>query len=162
MGDKNNGLFVVFKINKVIVAFLLEGGVADGEDFIEEQDVTAGANGDREGQANLHAGRIIFELLVLKIFELGKFPNIVIHGVYFFIAKTEESAVHIDIFATGKFGIKPDAEFDERNEIPVNSHSAFFWIINTGENFEQSGFAGAVTPDDADELTFFDFEVEAF
>ena len=36
-------------------AFLLEGGVADGEDFVHQQDFWLEVSGDGEGQTHLHA-----------------------------------------------------------------------------------------------------------
>ena len=74
-----------------------------------------GTDGDREGKANLHAGTVVFEFLILKISEFGKVPNVVVHGIHFGITETEKGAVHVDVFATGEFRVKTDAEFDKRN-----------------------------------------------
>ncbi len=93
MGDKDDSLVVVLEAFEILVAFLLEGGVADGEDLVEKKNVAAGADGNGKGEADLHAGRIIFKFLVLEIFELGEFPNIVVHFVHFGVRKAEQSAI---------------------------------------------------------------------
>lgn len=45
MGDENDSLIAVER-GEVVVTFLLEGGIADGEDFVKEKDVAFGANGN--------------------------------------------------------------------------------------------------------------------
>ncbi len=92
MGDENDGLIAV-KGFKIVVALLLEGGVADGEDFVEKENVAFGADGDREGEANLHAGRKVFEFLVHELLEFGELDDFVIHGVHFAIRKAKQGTV---------------------------------------------------------------------
>lgn len=45
MSHENNGLIAVER-SEVVVTFLLEGGIANGKDFVEEEDVAFGANGN--------------------------------------------------------------------------------------------------------------------
>ena len=59
MGDKNDGLVIFLKILKIFFAFLLEGSVTNGKNFVEQKDVTASADSDREGEADLHTTRIV-------------------------------------------------------------------------------------------------------
>ena len=85
----------------------------------------------------MHSGTIIFEFLVLEIFELGEVPDVVVHFVHFVVGKTEEGAVHIDVFAAGELRVKPNAKFDKRYKCAVDGDLAFFGIIDAGEDFEQ-------------------------
>jgi len=82
VGDEDDGL-VALEGSEIFVTLLLEGGVADGEDFVEQENIAFGANGDGEGEADLHAGGVIFELLVHKFAEFGKINDVVIHGFHF-------------------------------------------------------------------------------
>lgn len=115
MSDKDYSLVIIFEACKIVGAFLLEGGITDGEDFIKEQNIAASANSDGKGETDLHAGTIVLKFLVLKVFEFGELPDVVIHFVHFFVRKTEKGAVHVNIFATGEFGVKTDAELNKRN-----------------------------------------------
>ncbi len=162
MGDKNDGLVRFFEVFEIAFTFLLESSVADGEYFVEEQNVATSANGNRKGEADLHTGRIVFEFLVLEIFEFGKVPNVVVHLIHFGVAKAKQSAIHVDVFAAGELWIKTNAKFDERNQGAIDDYIAFFWVVDAGENFEKGRFAGAVAPDDAEKFTFFDFKIETF
>ena len=118
-----------------------------------------GADGDRKGQTDLHATTVVFKFLVLEIFEFGELPNVVVHFVHFFVGEAKKGAVHIDVFAAGEFWVEPDAELNEWDKSAIDEDLAFFWIINAGENFEESRFAGAVAADDAEKLSFFDVKI---
>ena len=95
-----------------------------------------GADSDRKGEADLHTGGVVFELLVLEGGELGKVPDVVVHGFHLVIAEAEEGAVHVDVFAAGEFGIKADAELDEGDEGAVDDDVALFGVIDAGKDFE--------------------------
>lgn len=160
MSDEDHGLLAM-EASEVIVAFLLELSIADGENFIEDENVTLSTDGDRESEANLHAGRVIFELGVHEGFELSEADDFVVHGVHFFMRKAEEGAVEIDVLAAGKLRIEADTELDEGDEIAINFNTSLLWVIDLGEELEKRGFAGTITTDDADELASFDIEADA-
>ena len=159
VSNQDDGLIAVER-SKVIVAFLLEGSVSDGENFVEEKDVAFGTDGNGKGEANLHSGGIIFELLVLEFFELGESPDFFVHIIDFFAGEAEEGAIKINIFAAGEFGVEANAKFNKGDESAVDGDFAFFGVVDAGESFEQGGFAGAIAPDDADEFAFFDVEIK--
>lgn len=159
MGDEDDGLLAVER-GEIIITFLLEGSVTNGEDFVKDEDVALGADSNREGEADLHTGRVVFELLVHKIFELGEFDNIVIHSGDLGITEAEHGAVQIDVLATSEFHIETDTKFDEGDEITIDGDLAGAGIINTGENFQEGGLAGAITANDANEFAFFDFKID--
>ncbi|HEX4184759.1 MAG TPA: hypothetical protein VHY78_02750, partial [Stellaceae bacterium] len=53
-------------------AFLSEGGIADGQRFIDDQDVGFGVSADRERQPRAHAGGIEPHRLIDKRADRGK------------------------------------------------------------------------------------------
>lgn len=140
---------------------MLESGIANGEDFIEKKDVSFGADGNGESQANLHATGVVFEFLIHKLAKFGKIYDFVIHLVYFLVGKAEKGTVKVDVLAAGEVGVETDAKFDEWDEIAVDLYGTFFGEVDLGESFKESGFARAVTPDDADKLAFIDVEIES-
>lgn len=159
VSDEDDGLFAMER-GKIIVAFFLESGIADGKDFVENEDVALGTDGDGESETDLHAGRVIFEFLIHEFFEFGKFYDVIIHGGDFGIAETKHGAVEIDIFAAGEFHVETDAEFDEGDEVTVDDHLTGARIIDASEDLEEGGLARAVATDDADKFAFFDVETD--
>ena len=53
-------------------AFLLERSVADGEDFVHEQDFGLEMRGDGEGEAHLHAAAVVLQGGVEEAFHFGE------------------------------------------------------------------------------------------
>ena len=92
MGDENDGLLAV-EAGEVLVALLLEGGVADGEDFVKNEDVALGADGNGEGEADLHTRGVVFEFGVHEGFKFSEADDFVIHGVHLLVGEAEEGAV---------------------------------------------------------------------
>lgn len=60
VSDEDDSLLFFVKFRKIIVTFLLKGGVADSKDFVEDKDVTFGTDGDGKSETDLHTGGIIF------------------------------------------------------------------------------------------------------
>jgi hypothetical protein len=52
---------------ELVEALLLEGGVADGEDLVDEQDVGVDLDHHREGEPDEHARRVVLELEVDEV-----------------------------------------------------------------------------------------------
>ncbi len=135
MSDKDDGLFA-FDGGKIVGAFLLEGGITDGKDFVEEENIAFGADSDRKSKANLHTTGEIFEFLVHEVAEFGKINDFIVHGVNFFVAETEQSAIKVDVFATRELWIKANPEFDERDKDTIDFDGAFFGEINLGQGLK--------------------------
>ena len=50
-----------------VEALLLEGGVADGEHLVDEQDVGVDLDRHREGEPDVHARGVVLELELLEL-----------------------------------------------------------------------------------------------
>ena len=161
VGNEDDGLAVVAQRFEVIVALLLESGITDGEDFVEEENVAVSADGDGKSKTDLHARGVVLELLVLERLKFGELPDVVIHGVHLVVGETKKGAVHVDVFAAGEFWVETDTKLDERDEAAVYGDVAFLGVVDAGEDFEKSGLTGTVATDDADEFAFFDVKIEA-
>ena len=66
----------VFPLSRIalelVEALLLEGGVADGEHLVDEQDLGVHLDHHREGEAHEHARRVVLELQVDEVAQLGE------------------------------------------------------------------------------------------
>ena len=82
VGDEDDRGAALLERVEVVEALALEGRVADGQDLVDEQDVGPGAGGHREGDAHLHARRVVLELLVHVVLELGEGDDVVVHLVH--------------------------------------------------------------------------------
>ena len=69
---KQDRLALVAHAVELVEALLLEGGVADGEHLVDQQDVGVDLDHHREGQAHVHPRRVVLELEVDELLELGE------------------------------------------------------------------------------------------
>ncbi len=56
-------------------ALLLEGGVADGQHLVDQQDVGVGLDHHREGEADQHPRGVVLQLQVDELLELGELEH---------------------------------------------------------------------------------------
>ena len=139
-------------------AFLLEGGVADGEDFVDEEDFGFEVGGDGEGQADVHAGGVALDGRVDEFLDFGEGDDLVELAGDFALAHAEDGAVEEDVFAAGELGMEAGADFEQAADAAVNVGVADGGLGDARKNLEQRGFAGAVAADEAEDFAFLHFE----
>ena len=142
-------------------AFLGEGGVADGEDFVDEHHVGVGFDHDREREADHHSRGVVLQ------FEVDEFPQLgeVQHGVQaspgFAASEAHHDAVELDVLAGGQLGVEADAELDERRQPAGHPDPPGVGAVDAGQHFEQRALARPVTTDDPEELALVHLEVDS-
>ena len=57
---------------ELVVALLLEGGIAHREHLVDQQHVRVDVGHDREAQPDEHARRVVLDLQVLELLEAGE------------------------------------------------------------------------------------------
>ena len=90
-------------------ALLLERGVADGEHLVDEQDLRLEVRGDREGQAHVHAARVVLDRRVEELLDLGERDDLVELALDLGPPHAEDGAVQVDVLAAGELGMEAGA-----------------------------------------------------
>src|SRR6185369_17609912 len=122
MGNEYDGGVALFEFLEVFEAFLLKGCVAHGQHFVDEQNIAFGPDGDGKSEADLHAGRVVFELLVHEIMEAGEVDDVVVDGGGVLAVEAQQCSIEVNIFAAGQLGVKADAKLDKGREAAVYNH----------------------------------------
>ena len=141
-----------------VEALLLEGGVADREHLVDQQDVGVDLDRHREGQAHVHARGVVLELEVLELLELGELDHALVAGARLARGEPEHDPVQRDVVAGGEVRVEADAELDERRHPPVAPDLPPVGAVDAGQALQQRALAAAVAPDDAEELPRLDRE----
>src|SRR6266404_2967211 len=162
MGDEDDGATGAGDVAHFTEAFLLEIDVADGEDFIDEENFRLEMGGDSKGEADVHAGGVVLDGRVDEFFEFGEGHDFIEFAGDFGFAHAEDGAGEESVFAAGEFGMEAGADFEEGADAAMNFGPAGSGAGDTGEDFEKSGFASAVAADEAEDFAFFDFEGDVF
>ena len=161
MSDKNDRFSWVFlDFSKEVVAFALERLVSNSEHFVKHQNVALGFNRYGESKTHLHAGRIVLKLLIHEVFKLSELYDVVIHRVDFSTSEAQQSTVQIHVLASGQLRVEAHTEFDERDQFALDGDRSVLRSINLRNDFQQRGLAGAVTPDDAEEIALMHLEID--
>src|SRR5271165_1914071 len=162
VGDEDHGTAGAGHVAHFAEAFFLEIYVADGQDFVDEEDFGFEVGGDGEGQADVHAGGVVLYGRVDEFFEFGEGYDFVEFAGDVALAHAQDGAGEESVFAAGEFGVEAGADFEEAADAAVDGGVAGGGAGDAGEDFEQGGFAGAVATDQAQDFAFADIEGDVF
>jgi hypothetical protein len=100
----------------------------------------------------VHAGGIVLELEVHELLELREPDDLRKARQRLRLRDAEQRRVDDDVVARGQLGIETDSELDERRHSSPNGDLAAVAAVDAREALEKRALAGAVPPDDAEEL----------
>src|SRR5271165_2958718 len=162
VGDEDHGAAGAGHVAHFAEAFFLEIYVADGQDFVDEEDFGFEVGGYGEGQADVHAGGVVLYGSVDEFFEFREGDDFVEFAGDVALAHAQDGAGEEGVFAAGELGVKAGADFEEAADAAVDGGVAGGGAGDAGEDFEQGGFAGAVAADQAEDFAFADVQGDVF
>ncbi len=101
---------------ELLEALLLERGVADRQHLVDQQHVGVDLDRDREGEPHRHPRRVVLELEVEELLELGERDDVVEARLGLVAREAEHHRVDQHVVARGQVGVEADAELDERRQ----------------------------------------------
>ena len=140
-------------------AFLLEGRVAHGKDFVDHQHVGIHIGADGESKPRVHAGRILFHRLVDEGADVRERGNGIEPRLDFLRAQPEHRRANADIFPAGELGIESRAQLEHGRDAATRTHLARGRTERSADHLEERGFARAVAADNADRLAAADTQI---
>ena len=129
-------------------ALLLEVGVPDGQDLVDEKDVGIEVGSDGEAEADLHAARVVLHLAVDGVRDLGELDDGVEALVDVAARQAEEAAEHVDVLSATQDGVDAPAHLEEGANPPVGLAATGRLVHAAADHLEHRGLSRAV---DADE-----------
>jgi len=91
--------------------FFLKGGIADGQHLIDQEDFRFQMSGDGEGEAHVHAARVLLDRSVDELFEFGEGNDFIKLPSNFPSVHSEYGAIEIDILMSRQLGMKTSPHF---------------------------------------------------
>ena len=125
-------------------ALLRERGVPDREDLVDQHDVGVGLDRHGEREADHHPRRVVLELEVDEVLELGELEHLVEAAAGLAQRQAHQDAVEDAVLARGELGVEADAELDERRDAPGRPHPARVGAVDAGQDLQQAALARAV------------------
>ena len=139
---------------------LLELGVADGEDFVDDEDFGLEVGGDGKAEADHHAARIALDRRVEISFAAAEVHDFVELALDFRRRHPHDRPVHEDVLPAGHFGMEAGADLQERADAAARADDARRRGRHAGQEFQEGRLAGAVAADDPDDVALLDLEVD--
>ena len=141
--------------------FWANDGVADRQHLVDEHDVGVGLDHHREREPDHHPRRVVLELEVGEVAQLGEVEHGVEPAPRLAPRQAHHHAVEHDVLARRQLRVEPDAELDERGEPARHADPAAVGAVDAGQDLQQRALAGAVAADDPEELALADVERDA-
>lgn len=135
--EEDGAAFLVGGFVHAVEALALEVGVADGEDFVHDEDVGVEVGGDGESQADVHAAGVALDGRVDEFADLREFDDLVEFFPHFRPGHAEDGAIQVDVFPTGQLTVKAGAYFEEAGDAAVQFDRAFGGGGDLAEELEQ-------------------------
>ena len=115
--------------------FLLELRIADGEDFVHDEDLGFEEGCYGEAQSHRHTRAITLNRGVDIALTAGEIDDLVQLGLDLITRHTEDSAVHEDILTTRHLAMEAGADFQQGTYSAVGTDSAGCGASYTGKQF---------------------------
>ena len=109
VGYEHDRASAVAHLVEDVKALLLEGGVADGQDLVDEQNLGVDLDRDGEGEPDVHAGGVVLELELLELAQLGEVDHGVIAGAGLARGEAHHDPVEDHVVARGQVWVEADA-----------------------------------------------------
>src|SRR3954451_182497 len=102
-------------------ALPLERKVAHGEHLVDEQDLGLQMRGYRKCEPDRHTTRVALDRSVQERANLGERRDVVESRIDLVTRQTEESAVEVDVLATGELTVETGPDLEQRADASVQA-----------------------------------------
>ena len=137
---------------ELLEALLLERRVADREDLVDEQDVGVHLDHHAERQADHHPARVVLELDLGELAELGEVDDLIEPAAGLARAEAEHRGVDHHVLTGRQVRVEPHPELDERRHVPGHEDAPRVGAVDAGHALQQRRLPRPVAPDDREEL----------
>src|SRR5438132_1521671 len=150
VADEEHGASLPSHIAHLSQALLLEGGVPNGENFVDQENLRLEVRRDGEGQAGVHAARVMLDRRLQEFFDLGEGDDLIEPAIDLTPLHAEDRAIEIDVLPAGQLGVEAGADFQQAADAAGDLDFPLGRLGDAREDLEQRALAGAVAADDAD------------
>src|ERR1019366_8675527 len=125
MADERDRPSTLAKAPHLSEALPLEGGIADCENLVDDQDFGVKVGGHRKSQADIHAGGVALDGRVEKLFNSRELDDLVEFADDLGAGHAQDSTVKEDVLPPGEFLMKSGADLDEAGGPAI----AAYWFL---------------------------------
>ena len=137
VADEQQGRAVVEHALDALVAGELKARVADGQRFVEDEDLRLDRRRHGEGEAHVHAARVDLHRLIDELADVGEARDRVEARADLVLGEAEQRAVEIDVLAAAELGVEAGAELEQRRDAAAHLDAAGARRQRAGDELQQ-------------------------
>jgi len=137
----------------------LELRVTDGQHLVDDEDLWVEVRGDRECESHAHATAVALHRRVEKGAGAGELDDLVEVAGNRLARHPHDRAVEIDVLAPRELGVEAGTDLEEAADGSAQPDLALAGLGDAAEDLQQRALPGAVSADEAENLSAADFEV---
>jgi hypothetical protein len=131
-------------------ALLHEGGIADGQHFVDYQDIGIDMRAYGEGEPRIHAAGIVLDRLIHELADSGELRDGVEAGADLGRAQSQHGRGDEHVLAPGQFRVEAGAELEHGGDPAVHLERAGARADDAARDLQQRRLAGSVAAHDAE------------
>ena len=143
-----------------MIAFCLKKYVSYREGLVHNQYFRINIDRHRKGKPDKHTAGVSFYRLIDIISDIRKVQNAFQLSINFLLGKTDHCPVQVNVLNAVVFHIEAGTQFQQCRNPAVYFHVSRSGIQDTGNNFQNRGFAGTVRPDNSHRLSLTDIHID--
>ena len=140
--------------------FLLELGIANGEDFVDNEDFRLEVGCDGKAEADGHTRAVTLYWGVNISLTTREINDLIELATSLLTSHTHDGTVHEDVFPASHLGMKSCTYLEEGGDAPTDAYLTRAWTGDSGEELKEGGLACTVLADDADDVALLNLEVD--
>ena len=160
MGDKQNRLARILQFQYPRATLALEALIAHGEHFIHEKNIGVGVDGDREGQAHVHAAAVGVHRLIDELAQFREIYNGVETDIRLGVTHAQQPRIEVNILPAREHGVETRAQLQQAGHAPMHRQRARGRRGNTRDELEERALARSIAPDDTHRFARFNSETQ--
>ena len=140
----------------------LKFGVADGQHFVDKQDLRLKMCCDSERKPDVHSRRIMLDWCIEELFDFGERNDLVELPPNFPLSHAEDGAVEENVLPPRQFWVETCADLEQAGDASAQFNPPLGRLGDSAEDLEQRAFASAIAADHAENFPLLDIEANVF
>src|SRR5690606_33600002 len=161
VADEQDGAAGPGDIRRFAEALLLKRVIADGEHFVDHQNLLVQMRGDGEGKAHIHTGGVALYRRIDEFFDLRKGDDLVETLIDLLLSHAEDRAVQINIFPPAELLVEARADFEQGRGAATDNRPPLRRRGDLGEYLQQRRLSASVLSDESHDLARLDRKGDA-
>ena len=147
MRDNNHRSACSTQVVQVLVALSLELLVPNRDHLIDDEDLRANHDSDRETQSDVHPAGEVLKGGINVLPDVSELDDLVNEEVDLTLGESKDGCVEPDVLPPGQLRVESGADLQKSGDTPIHPHKSRGRPVMPQQDLECRGLTGPVVPD---------------